>query len=283
MNPENRSESDPLPNLGVNPGYVLGRLAKALQTSETDPDPATRERANRKIAKWVSVYEGLLSGALRVGSRTPIADTPAWATLEVANGGFATGSLLAGGPLQPHEHARLSRLPAVPEGTERSALNASYLTDEGLAELGQLLDTGCYRVLVPEEGALLVVAWLLRQGDADAAHGILDAIGPFLDRLRFYPVPHPTPVAAGAVVFLQDVGATAAQLAALRPSPRILALREALTVWTPLFDRLIGLFAETVEGDVPSLRRGDDGTLAKSETGRVVVDGGWPCQRYAED
>ena len=116
MNPENRSESDALPNLGVNPGYVLGQLAKALQTSQTDTDPATRERANRKIAKWVSVYEGLLSGSLRVGSRTPVSDTPAWAMLEVAHGGFAR-SLLASGPLQSHEHARLSRLPAVLEGT----------------------------------------------------------------------------------------------------------------------------------------------------------------------
>jgi hypothetical protein len=198
------------------------------------------------------VYEGLLSGALQVGSRTPLADTPAWATLDVAHGGFATGSLLAGGPLLPHERERLGRLPAAPEGAERSALNASYLTDEGLAELGQLLDSGCYRLGVPEEGALLVVAWLLRQGDGDAARSILDAIGPFLNRLRFYPVPDPTPLASGAVVHLQNVRTTAAQLAALRPRPAVLALREAITVWVPLFDRLVGLFLETVEGEVPS-------------------------------
>ena len=60
-------------------------------------------------------------------------------------------------------------------------------------------------------------------------------------------------------------------------------MREALTVWTPFFERLIGLFLETVEGEVPSLRRGDDGSLAMSESGRVVVHGGWPCQRYSED
>ena len=218
----------------------------------------------------------------RSASRTPLADTPAWATLEVAHGGFATGSLLAGGPLLPHERERLGRLPAAPEGAERSALNASYLTDEGLAELGQLLDSGCYRLGVPEEGALLVVAWLLRQGDGDAVRSILDAIGPFLNRLRFYPVPDLTPLASGAVVRLQDVGTTAAQLAALRPRPAVLALREAITVWVPLFDRLVGLFLETVEGEVPSLRRGDDGTPVKTAGGRFVVDGGWPCQHYPD-
>lgn len=76
------------------------------------------------------MYEGLLSGSLRVGSRTPVADALTWATLEVAHGGFAIS------PLLPHERERLARLPAVPDGAERRVLNASYLTDEGLVELG---------------------------------------------------------------------------------------------------------------------------------------------------
>jgi hypothetical protein len=282
MQPDAQADLDAIPGLGVNPGYVLGRLAKALRTSETHADPATRERAERKVASWVAVYEGLLSGALRVGSRTPVADTPAWATLEVAHGGFATGSLLAGGPLLPHERERLARLPAAPEGAERGALNTSYLTDEGLAELGELLDSSCYRLGDPEEGALLVVAWLIRQGNADAARSVLDAIGPFLDRLRFYPVPDPTPLTGSAFVFLQDVGTTAGQLAALRPRPAVLAQREAISVWVPLFERLVGLFLETVEGDVPSLRRGDSGTPEKTTDGRFVIDGGWPCQLYPD-
>ena len=125
--------------------------------------------------------------------------------------------------------------------------------------------------------ALLAVAWLIREGDADAARSVLDAIGPFLDRLRFYPVPGPTPLTGGAVVFLQDVGTTAALLAA----PARLAApgtREAISVRVPLFDRLVALFLETVEREVPSLRRGDRGTPDKTADGRFVVDGGWPCQ-----
>lgn len=282
MRPNAQADAGALPGIGVNPGYALGRLAKALRTSETHADLTTRERAERKVASWVAVYEGLLSGALRVGSRTPVADTPAWATLDVAHGGFATGSFLAGGPLLPHERERLARLPASPEGAERGALNASYLTDEGLAELGNLLDSGRYRLGVPEEGALLAVAWLIRDGNADAARSVLDTIGPFLDRLRFYPIPDPTPLDGGAVVFLQSVGTTAAQLAALRPRPAVLAQREAIAVWVPLFDRLAALFLETVEGEIPSLRRGESGTPEKTADGRFVVEGGWPCQRYPD-
>ena len=92
MQPDGHEGLDALPSPGVNPWYVLGRLATALRTSQTHDDPETRARAERKVATWVAVYEGLLSGALHVGSRTPLADTPAWATPEVAHGGFATGS-----------------------------------------------------------------------------------------------------------------------------------------------------------------------------------------------
>jgi hypothetical protein len=53
----------------ANPGYVLGQLARALHTSQTHEDAVTRARAERKVATWVGVFEGMLSGALQVGSR----------------------------------------------------------------------------------------------------------------------------------------------------------------------------------------------------------------------
>ncbi|HLK59941.1 MAG TPA: hypothetical protein VKU00_25495 [Chthonomonadaceae bacterium] len=173
----------------ANPGYVLGQLASALAASQEHPDPNTRMRAARKIEQWVDVFQGMLSGALRIGSRTPVGQTPAWATLEVVQGGFATGSLLAEGPLQPHEAALLARLPSEPSAPPRARLNSYYVSDAGIAELQEMVRTGCYRIHVPEEGALLVVAWMLGQGRFDAAREILDAIGSYLDRLRFYPIP----------------------------------------------------------------------------------------------
>ena len=69
----------------------------------------------------------MLDGTTSVGSHTPLAGVPAWVTLEVEKGGFATGGLLAGGPLQEHERALLAQL-GRPDGG-RAALNAFYLSD----------------------------------------------------------------------------------------------------------------------------------------------------------
>ncbi len=166
--------NSPADTLSANPGYVLGQLARALATGATHADPEVRARAERKVEAWKQVFQGMLTGALQVGARLPVAGAPAWATLEVVQGGFATGTLLAGGDLQPHERDLLARLPAVPAGSERAALNAFYLSDDGLAELQRLLASGCYRVHVPEEGALLVVAWLVQHHHGDAARNLLD-------------------------------------------------------------------------------------------------------------
>jgi hypothetical protein len=277
-----RGVEDSTGGLGVNPGYALGRIAMAFHTSQTHEDPDTRARAEKKVQTWVDVFEGMLSGALQVGSRTPLAGTPAWATLEVAQGGFATGKLLAGGTIQTHEHERLSQLPAPAEGAERIAINSYFLSDAGIAELQRLLGSGCYRVNVPEEGALLVVAWLLGKGDMDSARAVLDEIGPFLSRLRFYPAPDPTPPTLGSVVHLQDIHRTIKDLSAIRVPSAILALREAIQVWAPVYDRAVELFIETVEGAIPTLRLGPDERPLKTPAGQFVIEGGWPCQVYPD-
>lgn len=83
----------------------------------------------------------------------PVADTPAWVTLEVAHGGFATGR---------------------------------YLTDAGLAALRTALATEAYRVAVPEDAVLPVVAWLLGHGHAEAALDLVTELRPLL---RLAPLP----------------------------------------------------------------------------------------------
>jgi hypothetical protein len=97
-------------------------------------------------------------------------------------------------------------------------------------------------VEVPEEGALLAVAWLLAHGHADAARAVLDEIAPFFPRLRFYPIPHDRPLADHARVHLQPVGHTVRQLHAIRAPERVLVQRGALRLWAPLADRTVELF-----------------------------------------
>src|SRR5687768_13481417 len=101
--------------LRINPGYPFGQLIKALS--------GAGERAAERVKQWQQVLGGLLDGSLRVGSRTPIVGTPAWVTLEVVHGGFATGSFAAEGPLQEHEREKLASLSRPANATERAALN----------------------------------------------------------------------------------------------------------------------------------------------------------------
>lgn len=268
--------------LRADAGYALGQLQRGLAASLNHPDPAVRARAAAKVERWRNVLEGMAEGTLAVGSRTPVEGVPAWVTLEVVHGGFATGQLLAGGPLQPHEQERLASLPPAPEGvTERSRLNAWHLGDEGQRELGTALRSGCYRVQLPEEGALLTVTWLLSHGEAERALELLEKLAPFTDRLRFYPVPDAQPLSSGAVVRLQTVGDAVEQLEAVRLRPQIAKMNETLRIWNGLYDRAVSLFLETVRGETPQLAT-KDGTLVRRADGQPQAQGGWPCQSWPQ-
>lgn len=264
----------------ANPGYAAFQIAHALATSESHSDPATRERAREKVNKWVSVLEGMLSGSLTIGSRQPMASVPVWATPEVVMGGFATGQLLAAGPLQAHELELAARIAPARAGMERRQLNGYFLTESGLTELTERLRSGCYEIRVPEEGALLVVAWLVANDRADKAREIIDALSPHFATLRFYPIPTQRAKNFGARIFLESVATVRERLRRIAPNPRLLAEREAIQVWTPLYEQMLGLFLETVNGDVPTIAPDDEGRWASLETRRFHIAGGWPCQNY---
>ena len=258
MTDRKHNTNDEAEPANVNPGYAMSHIAKALTTVGDHPDPATRERAKERVLTWATVLQNILSGAVNYGSRAPLASVPVWATPEVVTGGFVTGKLLAGGPLQEHEQRLCETVPALAEHCERGAINAYFLTEAGLADLQEKLRTTHYNVTVPEEGALLTVAWLVEHNYFDEARTLLTEISPHFTDLRFYPVPLDHPQRAGSRAHLQDVGHTIDDLSAIRPNARVLAQKEASEVWAPYYDRMIALFIET------------------------VVDG-WPCQHYPPD
>ncbi|MFT7841605.1 hypothetical protein Q5530_36185 [Saccharothrix sp. BKS2] len=224
-------------------GYAVEQLARAFVTALTHEDPATRRRADERVRRWRAVLRGIAGGTLTVGSREPVAGFPAWVTPVVVHGGFATGEPAAGGPLREHELATCARfgLPA-----RRRALAAHHLAGDGLAELLRMVDTGGYRVDLPEQAALPVLAWLLRAGDEDAARELFAELAPFADRLRFTPVPAP-PAGGPDVVWRGTAGQAAAALAARGPNRRVEAMREALAVWNPFADELLGWW---LDGDL---------------------------------
>jgi hypothetical protein len=219
----------------VNPGYALAQLASALSRGGVDT-----------VRKWQRVLQGMVDGSLDHGSRTPVAATPAWVTLEVARGGFATGAFVAAGPLAP---------------ADLFARNLHFLSDAGRAELVALLRSGHYRIDVPEEGALLTIAWLLERDATADAENVLEAIAPFFDRLRFYPVPHTRTRSAAGVVRLQSIADVIDAIRRVRQQSRVVAMNETLSVWNPLYDGAISLFLETVVEGEPCRRWAEDWQL----------------------
>lgn len=205
-------------------------------------------RSSSRAEAWRNTFESMLEGRIQVGSRAPVADLPVWVTLEVLPGGFTTGKALAGGPLQPFEEELALECDLDPDQVSRLQLNAHFLSSEGQARLEQWLENGHYRLELAEEGALLTVAWLLKQENEEGAMDILEAITPYLDRLRFYPRPAGQPLPDGPEVFLRSVEELRFRLNGLQTPRNIEIEREALTVWQPFYDKVSELLAETQSG-----------------------------------
>lgn len=237
--------------------YAAFQLSKALTTAENSTQPEVRARVEARVARWRQVMDHALAGTAAYGSRTPFADVPAWATLDVATGGFATGALLAGGELIEYERALAASLAGVRAGQERLDLNAWHLTDAGLDALRQRLRSGDYRIDVPEEAALPTVAWLIERGRMDDARALIETIAPYFDRLRFFPPSGRGAVPAAAEVNVFNAGDAARRLACLTEQPRLAVQRRTIALRLPLYDEAVALFLET-------------------------YDAGWPCRRYPE-
>ena len=222
--------------------YALAQLARAIR-AEAGGVSGGAER----VRKWRDVLRGMAVGTLRPGERTPVRGMPAWATPEVAHGGFATGRARAGGAVTPAElraAARLGLAPA-PLGTLRERLNLHFL-EHAAALLVPRLAAGAYYVGVAEEAALPAVALLGEQGRHDAAAALLREIAPWFDRLRFFPDVEAAPPPAGGVTSVRNVGQAVRRLRARRTPTDLARQLDAVLTWTPLYERLLALWHETL-------------------------------------
>ncbi|MEU6245799.1 hypothetical protein [Streptomyces sp. NPDC047024] len=251
------------PPLVVASSYPQAQLAKAFTTALTHEDVGTRRRANVRGQRWRQVLEGMAAGRLSIGTRTPMDGLPSWVTPEVVRGGFATGTASAGGPLRAHEIEAARSLGVV---AGRRALFVYCLTEPGLAWLWDRLDSGDYEIGVPEEAALLIMAWLVRHGETNAALDLVAELDPFAGRLRFLPRPSAGPAPdATAAVHRHTVRDAVATLERRRPNTAVEAQREALAVWQPFGDELLVHWLRTAR-DGRVLERAPDGDwLARGE------------------
>lgn len=231
-------------NIGAN--YPFAQFSQAVETAFNHPDAGARERAITKLEKWGSVISGMASGALSIGSRRP-SDLPEWVTPEVLRGGFATGGPVAGGELIDYE-LELARARQIPLGRNtRRQIFDRFLSEQGLLELDRLLSGRMYAVDVPEEGALLAVAWLVRAGDPGAALSIVQQIRPFAGRLRFAPRPTDEPPLDRSVVWRRTAGDVRTALHNKKPNQHVAAMNEVLRIWNPFTDELLVHWLETVD------------------------------------
>lgn len=270
-------------NYQAGPGYALARWADALRSVREHPDPAVRTRASEKLRRWSAVLEGMADGSLRIGSRTPVAQTPAWVTLEVVHGGFATGRYMAEGELREHERLSLATLPkGTPGNTDRERLNLYFASDAGLEALRAALREGRYAIDVPEEAALMAIAWLLDNGQATLAFGLLDELRPLMHRLRFYPRLDAPARTSGIGVHVASVDDVIQRLRAGKRATELECMNATLATWNPFYDELVALWLRTVEGEAPQFQH-KGGELVRDEKGQPVAVGGWPCRVWPGD
>lgn len=236
----------------VSLGYAQFQLAKAFLGYENADDITNQQNAVKKIKQWQQILQKMIDGQAKYGSRTPLKGVPAWVTLEVATGGFATGNYLAGGPLQEYETILLSKLPfTVEENKERLALNSYFLSEQGISQLIDWLNNATYEIKVPEEGALLTVAYLLLEGKHNQARALIEKISPWFAHLRFYPTPLKHPKLGSTGIRIKNIEDCVKDLYNVKENYRLLAQKEAIEIWAPFKDRLVALFLETFKDDLP--------------------------------
>lgn len=237
------TESDGAPGIGA--GYAVFQLSKALIAQDNSLSQEERASAAERIMRWQQVIAHAVQGTAQYGSRTPFADIPAWVTLDVSTGGFATGRLLSGGELTEHERELAASIPAVRAGVERLDINTWYLTDEGLEALQRRLARGDYRIDVPEEAALPTVAWLLKRQRAEEARRLIETIVPLFDRLRFFPAPAQGLPVSAAEVHVFPVDEIKRQLATLPAQSRLAVQKQVIETRLPLYDAAVSHFLST--------------------------------------
>jgi hypothetical protein len=186
--------------------YANWQIAQALVSNQSHPDEATRIRAQIKVQNWQKVIENSISGQIDIGSNAPKLGAPKWISLEVIHGGFATGEMSAGGYFRSHEYDYAATLNKGYREPDRKAINAYFISTPGMQKLHDMAATGCYEITQPEEGALLMIAWLSQNGYAHLARSVLDEIIPFFAELRFYPAPAKFAKPIDSTVHLATVG-----------------------------------------------------------------------------
>ena len=232
----------------INIGYAWNELRKAFEAKQDSGDADGMANADKRIRQWIDVLSGIQSGELKIGSRKPT-KYPVWVTTEVVHGGFATGKAAAATPPSLTQREQRVAL-ALGAPHTREALFLALTSDEGLAWLRKLFTSRRYKIGLPEDAALLVVAWLCENGRAEDAACILGEISQYADEFRFAPESAAEPLEKTELVHRFSSNDIRERLQTYKCNQKIETQREALQIWIPFMDRLVSHWLELL-GDGP--------------------------------
>gem|GEM_PF-5162561 len=111
--------------------------------------------------------------------------------------------------------------------------------------------SGCYKINIPEEGALLTIAWLLSKNLLSPVVKIIDEILPYMDILRFYTLITDEPTGNSTEFYLNTFGDCIKKLKQFKSGADILRQRETIAIWIPLYDEYINHFIKAIKGELP--------------------------------
>ncbi|PVZ98491.1 hypothetical protein BB558_005517 [Smittium angustum] len=233
-----------------------------------------------KQKEWIKLFKQMVKGTIDIGSNKPFEKYASWLTLKVMYGGFATKNLLAGGELEKHEIDLTEHLKLKKEAKDvRIFLNNFFVLEQiGISALETMLENKKYRINVPEEGALLVYTWLMKNNHQKIAEKLLETIRVHFNKVRFYPQPAETPFNS-KVIFLSSVEQVIQKLSSTISSKRE---REKLLYQrykkrTEITNTVVELWLETFDNpsDIP--------TVEYINGKNVTVGDSWPCCKYPLD
>ncbi|MDR1137970.1 MAG: hypothetical protein LBK91_06570 [Synergistaceae bacterium] len=235
--------------------YARNELRKALRLRNRRKDADSIARAEKRIALWNAVVEGIGNGVRETSS--PMAEKyPFWVTRKARMNGSATGWAAADVPFSDEERERLAVLAPYAHAS-RESLFAALLSDSGLAWLRETLASREYKIEYPEDAALFVIAWLLENGQTDEALSLVKEIAPYAHILRFLPKSADRAVRAAELVHRFSSNEVRAELGreSYFADCNIDMRREALSVWIPYMDRLVAHWLALFDGNTDGAPR----------------------------
>ena len=230
----------------INLDYVGNQLQKAYKAKDESRCADETEKADKRIRQWQDVLSGILTGSLKIGSRKPTA-YPIWVTPEIARGGFATGKALAATAMisQDEKHV-ISVLGSEPT---RESLFFNLLSDEGLAWIRMLLASRKYKIELPEDSALFVIAWLHGKEREKEAISIIEEIAHYGAEFHFTPKRMMESLIQTENVYRLSANEVREKLLSCKKNLEIERQREAHQIWIPYLDKLVFHWLALLDND----------------------------------